>query len=145
MAFSKPPIGRLAFPDFNPDSSNADSGAESAVGCQPTATPWVSESIDCCPPRKGSVILRPFTANDETWARYPGRCPGLASSAPLVQQRGLTSKWKTRRQKDLGEGLKPKYGKTRHQCSLLIRYSREKIRCCDRRWRHHRRGGYDLT
>ena len=36
--------------------------------------------------------LRPFRAENEIRARYPGRCPGLVTSAPLARHRGCVFK-----------------------------------------------------
>ncbi len=69
----------------NSDLHNFDSGAESAAALQPRATPWVSESIGAPCKAEESSALAGRNMDSDT---FPGRCPGLACSAPLARYRG---------------------------------------------------------
>ncbi len=70
----------------NSDLQNFDSGAESAGALQPRATLWVSESISapCKGGGKSSALAGRIVDSDTS----PGRCPGLACSAPLARHCG---------------------------------------------------------
>ncbi len=57
-------------------------GAESADGWQPRATPWVSGW-------GAGISFRPFRADYDIGLRFPGRCPGLISSAQLARRHTL--------------------------------------------------------
>jgi hypothetical protein len=41
-------------------------------------------------PEGAQGSFRPFRADDVIWERYPGRCPGLASSAPLAREQEVS-------------------------------------------------------
>lgn len=48
----------------------------------PGQRPGFRDQSNVARPERAQEPLRPVRANDNAKARYPGRCPGLASSAP---------------------------------------------------------------
>ena len=73
------------------------SGAESAGGCQPRATPWVTSSTDRFCALKGRRVLPPFQGGQYRLERYPRTVgPGYYPSRRWRDVVAVLSKGETR-------------------------------------------------